>query len=152
LLRSRVWGAHRALGPLVPLSDATDKVLGADVVVHPSGAATVGWVDQITDFNSQIKVRQLPAAGPPGPVSSLTPEAEQSEEGKLAVDPQHPKLVVWNQHGQLQAQRLGPDGSPQPGVLDLTPPTDTSGSPHGGGEASCGAGAGWDPVHPLPVS
>ena len=151
-LESRRVGADSGLGPVVAASDATDKVLGADVVVHPSGAATVGWVDQITDFNSQIKVRQLPAAGPPGPVSSLTPEAEQSEEVKLAVDPQDRTLVVWNQHGQLQAQRLGPDGSPQPGVLDLTPPTDTSGSPDVGIDASGRARVVWNRFDPLPTS
>ena len=66
-LESRRVGADSGLGPLVPVSDATDKVLGADVVVHPSGAATVGWVDQITASTPRSRCASFPPPDRPAP-------------------------------------------------------------------------------------
>jgi hypothetical protein len=151
-LESRRVGADSALGPMVPVSDGTDKALLADVVVHPSGVATVGWTHQISSFTSQVKVRQLPVSGPPGPVSILSPALEQSQEVKLAVDPQDRTLVVWNEHGQLQTQRLAPDGTPQPPVTNLTPVDDTSSEPDVGIDASGRARLVWVRFGPQPIT
>jgi hypothetical protein len=125
MLLARRVDATGAAGPVIPVSDPTDKTLRTAVVMHKSGAATVAWIDEI-GFGAALKVRQLPADGAPGPVHTLTPTDGVAEEVDLVVDQHDRTLAVWTQHGILQAQRLSPSGDPLQGVTDLTPTGVTS--------------------------
>lgn len=151
LLDARRVGADAVLGPVVQVSEPTDKALEAAAIVHRSGDATVAWVDQIGFEQSVLKVRELPAAGPPGPVLTLTPTQGQVQEVKLAVDQRDRTLAVWNQHGLIQAQRLSATGDPRPGVIDVTPDTDTSSGADVGMAANGEARVSWERFFPEPL-
>ena len=93
----------------------------------------MAWVDQIGFEQSVLKVRTLPAAGPPGPVMTLTPTAGQADDAPVViVDQRDRTLVVWNQHGQLEAQRLSSAGDPVGGIIDVTPSGETNADPDAG--------------------
>jgi hypothetical protein len=151
-LVARRVGADGDMGPLIPVSEPSDKSLTAAVVMHRSGDATVAWVDQLALAQSQLKVRRLPAEGAPGPVWPLTPTLGQAQEVKLVVDQRNRTLVVWNQHGQLQAQRLSPAGEPLPGVIDVTSEDDTSAELDLGIAASGEARVSWVRFSPEPIA
>jgi hypothetical protein len=152
LLEARRVGADGALGPVTPVTEPSDKALDTAVAVHRSGDATVAWVDQIGFEQSVLKVRQLPAAGPPGPVFTLTPTLGTAEEVKLVIDQHDRTLVVWNEHGLLQAQRLSAAGDPLAGVIDMTRTTDTSADLDVGIAANGEARVTWTRFDPSPLA
>jgi hypothetical protein len=152
LLDARRVGADGSMGPVTSVTEPSDKALDTSVVVHRSGDVTVAWVDQIGFDQAVLKVRQLPATGPPGPVSKLTPTLGTTEEVKLVVDQHDRTLAVWNQHGILQAQWLSPDGDPLPGVIDGTPVDDTSAELDVGIAANGQARVTWTRFSPSPIA
>jgi hypothetical protein len=151
-LQARRVSADGQLGPEIPVSQPSDKALASAVVMHPSGDATVAWVDQLSFGQAQLKARQLPLAGPPGPVAPLTSANDQVQEVDLVVDPLDRTLAVWNEHGLLQAQRLSPSGQPVAGVTDLTAQTDTSAELDVGIAANGQARVTWVRFTPEPIS
>ena len=153
LLWARRVGSDGALGPVTQVSDPSDKALLAAVGLHRSGDATVAWVDQIGFEQSVLKVRTLPAAGPPGPVLSLTPTAGQAEGAPVVVVDQRDRaLVVWDEHGQLEAQRLSPAGDPVGGIIDVTPSGETNADVDAGIAANGEARVVWSHFEPAPVT
>jgi hypothetical protein len=151
-LRPARVGADGDLGPVIPVSEPSDKALNAAVALHRSGDATVAWVDLIGFEQSVLKVRRLPADGAPGPVSTLTPTLGQAQDVKLVVDRHDRTLAVWGQHGQLQAQRLSPAGDPLPGVIDVTPAAETSADVDVGIAANGEATVSWVRFGPPPLA
>jgi hypothetical protein len=93
LLEARRVAADGALGPVTQVTDPTDKALRTAAAIDRSGDATVAWVDQIGFEQSVLKVRQLPAAGAPGPVFTLTPTLGQTQQVRLVVD-QHDRTLA----------------------------------------------------------
>jgi len=71
---------------------------------------------------------------------------------KLVVDQHDRTLAVWNEHGQLQAQRLSPAGDPLAGVIDLSPAGDTSADPGLGIAANGEARVTWVRFDPSPLA
>jgi hypothetical protein len=153
MLWARRVGADGALGPVTLVSDPSDKALSARVALHRRGDATVAWVDQIGFDQSVLKVRTLPATGQPGPVLSLTPTAGEVEDAPVVVvDQRDRSLVVWNQHGQLEAQRLSPAGDPLGAVIDVTPSVETNADPDAGIAANGEARVVWNHFTPAPIT
>jgi len=125
-LEARQIGSDGALGPLITVSDPGERALSSAVVVGPAGDATIAWNHQLDDFRAVLRVRRLAADGSLGPVFTLTPADEQVQEVAVTIDRGARPLVVWNQHGVIQAQRLFPTGEPMPDMLVLSPEDDTS--------------------------
>jgi hypothetical protein len=86
-------------------------------------------------------------------VLSLTPTAGQAEDAPVVVVDQRDRaLVLWNQHGQLEAQRLSPAGDPVGGIIDVTPSGETNAEIDAGIAANGEARVVWNHFEPAPVT
>ncbi|MQA74532.1 MAG: hypothetical protein GEU88_09375 [Solirubrobacterales bacterium] len=151
-VEARRIGADGELGEPITVTPTGERALSTALAIDDSGDATVAWNNQLDDVGqADLRVRRLPADGPPGQVLTLTPADGQVEEMAVAIDPQQRPLLVWSQFGRLQAQRLSATGEPLPGVIDLTPQADTSAGPGLGIDANGVARVSWARVSQAPI-
>lgn len=149
-VESRRIARDGRLGPVVTVSEPKDRSLRTAVAIDSAGTATVGWIHQIID-SAVLKVRTLPASGPPGPVHNLTDlSSGATSEVAIAVGADRRPLVVYKHFATIEAQKLSATGQPLPGILVLSHEDDSPFDPEVGMDANGVARVSWDSLAPAP--
>jgi hypothetical protein len=148
-VEARRIAADGSLGPHLVVSEAGDGVVASAVAIDPAGDATVAWAAHPVGSGYKLKARRLPATGPPGPIVTVPNEDESFlTDLAIAVGPDRRPLVVFEQRGVIEAQRLSESGEPLPGITRLSPNDESSITPVVGMDGSGVAHVAWQRDRP----
>jgi hypothetical protein len=149
-IEARRLHADGTLGPVITVSEPGDREVVSALAVDSHGNATVAWANQVFD-SSVLKVRRISATDELGPVHTLTKTIDGLIGGvATAVGPDNRPLIVYDQFGQIRAQRLSASGDPLPGVMQLSATDDTSSFPQALSDASSVVRVIWGRSDPMP--
>jgi hypothetical protein len=106
------------------LSAPGESAIQPQLGLGPDGAATVAW-NRFDGADWIVQAQHISPAGlPEGAVQNLSATGESAAEPRLAVDGEGRATVVWDRFDGagfvVQARRLGPNGAPAGGPLQLS--------------------------------
>ena len=106
------------------LSAVGQSAIEPEVVVDPSGTATVVWV-RSDGSNTIVQGRRIPANGTPDPAThNLSAPGRDAAEPQLALGPDGTVTVVWDRFDGssflIEGRRLTPAGDPESSTRSLS--------------------------------